>query len=93
MATVVMGAKVQPIPTPATMKLGRNAYQAESGCAIAAAQPIPTPNSTSPVIRMYLPPTRSDRRPAMGAVNIASTEAGARVRPAFSAEKPTTDCR
>ena len=61
--------------------------------ACSATQPIPAPNSASPDIRMYLPPIRSVNRPATGAMNIDSTEAGAMVRPAFSAEKPSTDCR
>jgi hypothetical protein len=42
---------------------------------------------------MNLPPIRSVIRPATGATNIETSEAGAIVRPAFSAEKPSTDCR
>ncbi len=42
---------------------------------------------------MYLPPILSVSRPATGATTIDSSEAGAMVRPARSAEKPSTDCR
>ncbi len=93
MAMVVSGANVQPIPTPATSRQGRNTYQADVGVAMKPSQPIPTANRNRPVIRMYLPPILSVIRPATGATNIAITDAGAMVSPAFSAEKPSTDCR
>ena len=91
MATVVIGANVQPMPMPATSCGAKKSYQAEVGCAMSASQPMPTEKQASPVIRMYLPPMRSDSRPATGAMNIAMTEAGASVRPALRAEKPSTD--
>ena len=40
---------------------------------------------------MYLPPILSVSRPATGATNIDTSEAGAIVRPAFSAVNPRTD--
>jgi hypothetical protein len=42
---------------------------------------------------MYFPPMRSDIRPATGATNIDTSEAGAIVSPALSAENPSTDWR
>jgi len=84
---------VKAMPMPATTCGRRKAYQAELGWAISAIEPMPPANSTRPSIRMYLPPIRSDIRPATGATNIETSEAGAIVRPALSAEKPSTDCR
>jgi hypothetical protein len=93
MATVISGANTQPMPNPATISGARKLCHEESGRAIRASQPIPAPNRVSPVIRMYLPPIRSVSRPANGATNIEISEAGAIASPAFSAEKPRTDCR
>ena len=93
MATVTNGANVHPMPNPATISAGRKSCHAELGRAISAVQPMPAANRVRPDIRMYLPPIRSVIRPATGATNIEMSEAGAIVRPAFSAEKPRTDCR
>ena len=82
MATVVSGAKMQPMPIPATISGGRKEYQTELGVAIQAAHPIPIANSVRPVIRMYFPPMRSASRPANGAMNTEMIDAGASVRPA-----------
>ena len=71
----------------------RKLIQVESGPAMKAMLPMPIVNSVIPVMRMYLPPMRSDSRPAKGAVNIEVSDMGARVRPATRAEKPRTDCR
>ena len=60
---------------------------------MSAIQPIPAPNRISPDMRMNLPPILSVIRPATGATNIDTREAGAIVSPAFSAENPRTDCR
>ena len=93
MAIVVIGAKVQPIPTPATISVGRKSCQVEWVGAIAAVKPKPMANSIRPENRMYLPPIRSVIRPAAGATNMEMIDAGAMVRPALSAEKPSADCR
>ncbi len=93
MATVIRGANTQPMPNPATISGARKLCHEESGRAISASQPIPAPNRVSPLIRMYLPPIRSVIRPATGAMKIEISEAGAIASPAFSAEKPRTDCR
>ncbi len=93
MATVTIGAKMQPMPAPATISGARKTYHADVVVATAAAQPMPTANSVRPLIRMYLPPILSVSRPATGARNIDISEAGARVSPARSAVKPSTDCR
>jgi len=93
MATVVSGANVPPMPRPATTSGARKSCQVEVGVAIRTAQPIPMANSESPVTRMYLPPILSVSRPRNGAAAIITSEDGAMVRPAFSAEKPSADCR
>src|SRR5215475_15890233 len=86
MATVVIGANVQPIPTPAIARLGMKSCHVEWGVAMTAVRPNPTANNIRPDIRMYLPPIRSVMRPATGATNIDTTDAGAMVKPALSAE-------
>ena len=91
MATVIIGAKMQPMPNPATTRGATNMGHEESGCAISASQPMPTPNRIRPDMRMYLPPILSVIRPATGATNMDTSEAGAMTSPAFSAEKPRTD--
>src|SRR5215472_6765722 len=91
--TVIIGANVQPMPMPATNCGARKSYQAELVCAMMAMLPMPPAKSTRPTIKMYLPPIRSDIRPATGATNMETSEAGAIVRPALSAENPSTDCR
>jgi hypothetical protein len=88
---VTIGAKMQPMPIPATISGARNVVQLECGCAIRASQPIPAPNRIRPDMRMYLPPILSVVRPATGAMNIDIREAGAMTRPALSAENPRTD--
>jgi len=93
MPTVSMGAKMQPMPNPATIKGTRKMSHDESGWAMSAIQPIPAPNRISPDIRMNLPPILSVIRPATGATNTDTRDAGAIVSPAFSAENPRTDCR
>src|SRR5438876_1989849 len=93
MATVVIGANVIPMPAPAMIAGTRKLIQVESGPAMYAISPIPVVNRAMPVMRMYLPPMRSERRPANGAVNMDVSDIGARVRPATSAEKPRTDWR
>ncbi len=50
-------------------------------------------NRLSPVTRMYLPPVLSVRLPGKGTTAIITSEEGAKVRPAFSAEKPSADRR
>ena len=40
-----------------------------------------------------MPPIRSAIRPATGATNIEISDIGAVVRPACSADRPSTDCR
>jgi hypothetical protein len=91
MATVVIGANTQPMPTPAMASAGRKSYHWEVGVASPMVQAMPPANRNSPVIRMNLPPILSVRRPATGATNIDTSEAGAIVRPAFSAVNPRTD--
>ena len=54
---------------------------------------MPMVNSTIPVMRMYLPPILSARRPANGAVNIDVSDIGAIVSPATRAVKPRADWR
>ena len=93
MATVISGAKVHPMPIPATIRGARKLGQAESGCAISAIHPIPRANRVRPDIRMYLPPILSVSLPAAGATNTEMSEAGASASPAFSAENPRTDWR
>jgi len=92
-AVVVIGGNVPPMPRPATIIGARKSYQAECGVAISTAQPMPSANKLRPVSRMYLPPILSVSRPRPGARMIITTEEGAMVRPAFSAEKPSADCR
>src|SRR5260370_39713060 len=93
MATVVMGAKVIPIPAPATIAGARKLIHVESGPATYGIQTKPTVNKEMPGVRMYLAPTLSAYLPAKGAVNIDVRDIGARASPAFSAENPRTDCR
>ena len=93
MAVVVSGANVQPMPTPATISGARKSYQVECGLATSTTQPIPTANSDSPHIKMYLPPTLSVSLPTPGARMMLISEAGISVSPAFRAEKPSADCR
>ena len=92
-ATVVSGANVPPMPRPATISAGRKSYQVECGVAISTTQPMPTANRVRPQIRMYLPPVLSVSLPRKGATKIITSEEGARVSPALSAEKPRADCR
>ena len=92
-ATVVMGAKVMPMPAPATIAGTRKLIHVESGPATNVSVPNPMAKTEIPVIRMYFPPMRSAIRPAKGATSIEVTDIGARVRPAVRAEKPRTDCR
>ena len=81
------------MPAPAMMAGPRKLIQVESGPATRAMPPMPMVKRVMPVMRMYLPPIRSDNRPANGAVTIEVTDIGARVRPATRAEKPRTDWR
>src|SRR5262249_39210052 len=91
MATVTSGAKMQPMPIPATISGATNVSQLESGCAIRASQPIPAPNRIRPDMRMYLPPILSVVWLGTGGMNIDMTEAGAMTRRDLSAENPRTD--
>ena len=93
MATVVMGAKVMPMPAPATIAGTRKLIHVESGPATNVNVENPIAKTRIPVIRMYLPPTRSANRPANGATTIEVKDIGASVRPAVRAEKSRTDCR
>ncbi len=93
MAIVVIGANVQPIPSPAMARVGMKSCQVEWVVAMAAVRPKPMAKSIRPENRMYLPPIRSVMRPATGATNMEITDAGAKVKPALSAEKPRADCR
>ena len=81
------------MPRPATTAGARKLIHVESGPATNAMLPMPIVNRTMPAIRMYLPPTRSASRPANGAVTIETSDIGARVSPATSAENPRADCR
>ena len=63
MATVVSGANVMPMPAPATMAGTRKVSQVESGPATTVSVPNPMAKTKTPVIRMYLPPTRSAMPP------------------------------
>ena len=60
--------------------------------AVATTMPMPVAHSDRPATRMYLPPKRSDIRPANGAVNIDTSDIGANARPACSALSPSTIC-
>ena len=94
MAVVVIGANMQPMPKPAMASAGMKSCQVEWVVAMADGPGRCRPaNSISPDIRMYLPPILSVRRPATGATNMEMSDAGAIVRPAFSAENPSTDWR
>jgi len=92
-ATVVIGAKVMPIPAPATIAGTRKLIHVESGPATKVSDPKPTAKTKMPTIKMYLPPMRSAVLPAKGATTIEVSDIGASVRPAVRAEKPRTDCR
>ena len=93
MAVVVSGANVPPMPMPATISGARKSCHAECGPATRTAHPMPAANRVRPQVRMNLPPILSVSRPRKGAAKIMTTEAGAMVRPAFSAEKPSASCR
>ena len=67
MAIVVMGAKVMPIPAPATIAGPRKLIQVESGPATNVSQAKAMVNREMPVVRIHLPPTLSANRPANGA--------------------------
>jgi hypothetical protein len=54
---------------------------------------MPPANRPTPKNRIHLPPTLSAYRPASGATNIEITDIGAVVRPACSADRPSTVCR
>ena len=54
---------------------------------------MPSENRLSPANRIHLPPILSASRPATGATNIETTDIGAVVRPACSADRSSTDCR
>ena len=92
-ATVDMGAKIMPMPSPETMKAGRKSLQVESVLATAMMSPLPTANSSSPRTRMYLPPIRSAIRPASGASGMETRDIGMIARPAWRAVMPSTDWR
>src|SRR5262245_14666265 len=85
-AMVVIGAKVQPIPTPAMARAQMKSCHCEVGVAITAVRPKPTANNIRPDSKMYFPPILSVILPATGATNIETIDAGAIVRPALSAE-------
>ena len=93
MVTVVIGAKVQPSPTPARTSGGRKVNWPALRDETQMTSPMPTLKQLSPASRMYLPPNRSVARPAMGATTIETSDIGAKVRPAFRALKPSTDCK
>ena len=92
-AIVVIGAKTQPIPRPASISGGTNVCQLESGDASQKRRPVPVAKRTRPVMRKYLPPNRSTSRPEKGATTIETSDSGATVKPAESADIPSTDCR
>jgi len=92
-ATVCSGANVMPMPKPATMRPGSRCQRVLLGWDEAIRMPMPVENRLSPTNRIHLPPNRSDSRPANGAITIAISDIGAVVRPACSAESPSTDCR
>jgi hypothetical protein len=86
MVSVAIGAQIPPIPRPMMAIAGMNDGQSESVLDCATRIPAPRPYSARPVIRMYLPPTRSDIFPANGASTRAITDIGARISPALMAE-------
>src|SRR5438445_10898071 len=63
MVTVVMGAKVQPRPSPAMMNGREKVRTSALSDADQDTRRIPNENSVSPAIRMYFPPHRSQARP------------------------------
>src|SRR5262249_57673861 len=87
------GGTGRPRPRPARISAGRKSYQVECGVAMSTTQPMPTANRVRPQIRMYLPPVLSVSLPRKGAAKIITSEEGARVSPALSAEKPRGGCR
>ncbi len=93
MAIVVSGANVPPMPSPATISGARKSCQDECVPAMRTTQPIPMANRESPATRIHLPPVLSVSRPRNGARAIITSEEGAIVRPALSAEKPSADCK
>ena len=90
-ATVVRGAKVMPSPNPASAAGPQKVAWVAFKEITITTSPIPAAKKVSPATRMYLPPNRSDIRPAMGATTIETSDIGRKVSPAFSAENPRTD--
>src|SRR5438046_3777117 len=88
-----MGAKVQPSPTPARISGGRKVNWPALRDDTQMTRPMPTLKQLSPASRTYVPPNRAVARRAMGAMTIEVSDIGAKVRPAFNALKPSTDCR
>src|ERR1700724_3291210 len=93
MATVVSGAKVPPRPAPASGAGPQNVACVALREISMTANPSPAAKQTSPVKRIHFVSSRSDRRPATGATTVDTRAIGTKVRPAFKAEKPSTDCK
>src|SRR5260370_12395162 len=87
-ATVVIGAKVIPMPAPATIAGARKLIHVESGPATYVIHTKPTVNREMPVVRMYLAPTLSAYRPAKGPKNMDVRDMGASLTPPLNAQKP-----
>src|ERR1700760_2504986 len=91
-AIVCIGDMVKPTPRPGIPKPGPRSYQWEAGPATRQIEIRPVAYRVNPVISRYLPP-RSASLPTNGAENPEASEAGAMVRPALIALKPSTVCR
>ena len=91
MATVVMGAKTSPRPTPVSTKGKMKMPWAEVVVASAVTIAAPAPKRARPAISRYFPPKRSARRPAKGATIPAVRDMGANVKPDCNADMPSTD--
>src|SRR5260370_42182904 len=88
MATVVIGAKVMPMPAPAMMAGTRKFIHVESGPGTNVTRLKPMGNKEMPVSAMDLPPIVSASRPAKGGATIGMGDIGADGRPAARAAKP-----
>src|SRR5579884_393444 len=92
-ARVTMGAKVHPIPRPETTSGMVRSHDVSDRDRARTTSAMPSAKHVLPNIRMYFPLILSDSRPANPAVKRDVADIGISVSPAWTAVKPSTDCR
>src|SRR5690606_25571350 len=92
-ARLASGENTQPVPMPNSVMGSTTVTTGTSGPTTAASQPIATARTPNPVATTHLAGTRSDSRPASGAMIPDTSDPGRLTSAAFSGDRPRMDCR